>query len=281
MSFFSNLLGYVLNFIYSLVNNYGISIILFTILIKIVLLPMSIKQQKTLKKTEKIQEEVKKIQEKYGKGNQEKINQEVMALYQKENMNPLGGCFSSIIQIVLVLAMFFLVRDPLTHMKKVDAQEIEKYKQVVIEQGTPLSQTYPEISIMKYVKENNMVDSNLYINTDFFGLDLSQVPQENLKDYKVYIIPVLYVISSFISIKITTKKMGQNKESDNKNEKETENQMLQMNSSMTWFMPIMAVTISFVAPLGLALYWLVNNLLMIAEKILMNKFMKTEGEENA
>jgi len=276
MSFFSNLLGYVLNFIYSLINNYGIAIILFTILIKIILLPMSIKQQKTLKKTEKIQAEVKKIQEKYGKGNQEKINQEVMALYQKENMNPLGGCFGSIIQIVLLLAMFLLVRDPLTYMKKADAEEINRYKQLVVEQGTSMSQTYPEISIIRYVKENNILDSNLYINTNFFGLDLSQVPKENSRDYKVYIIPVLYVISSFISIKFTTKKTEEVKEKDC-NKKETEEQIPQMNSTMTWFIPIMAVTISFVAPLGLALYWLVNNILTIFERVFADKMLKDEN----
>ena len=276
MSFFSNLLGYVLNFIYSLINNYGIAIILFTILIKIILLPMSIKQQKTLKKTEKIQAEVKKIQEKYGKGNQEKINQEVMALYQKENMNPLGGCFGSIIQIVLLLAMFLLVRDPLTYMKKADVEEINRYKQLVVEQGTSMSQTYPEISIIRYVKENNILDSNLYINTNFFGLDLSQVPKENSRDYKVYIIPVLYVISSFISIKFTTKKTEEVKEKDG-NKKETEEQIPQMNSTMTWFIPIMAVTISFVAPLGLALYWLVNNILTIFERVFADKMLKDEN----
>lgn len=276
MSFFSNLLGYILNFIYSLVNNYGIAIILFTVFIKVVLLPMSIKQQKTLKKTEKIQEETKKIQEKYGKGNQEKINQEVMALYQRENMNPLGGCFSSIIQIVLILAMFSLIRQPLTHMKKINSQEIEQYEKIVTEQGQKISQTYPEISIIKYVKENNIKESNFYINTEFFGLDLSQVPQENNKDYKVYIIPAMYVISSFISIKITTKK--KNEQNENKEKEENQNQMAQVSNSMNWFIPIMAVSISLVAPLGLALYWLVNNILTILERIFIDNFMKEENK---
>ena len=79
--------GYVLNFIYELVKNYGLAIILFSILIKLVMLPLSIKQQKTMKKSMKLQEKTKEIQEKY-KGNQEKINQEMIELYKRENASP-------------------------------------------------------------------------------------------------------------------------------------------------------------------------------------------------
>ena len=105
INFFSNMFGYVLNFIYSLVNNYGLAIILFSIILKIVLLPLSIKQQKTTKKTEKIQKESKIIQEKY-KNNPEKMNKEIMDLYKRENISPFGGCFTAIIQLILILAMF-------------------------------------------------------------------------------------------------------------------------------------------------------------------------------
>ena len=81
----ANILGYLLNFIYNLVNNYGLSIIIFTILVKIIILPISIKQQKTMKKSAKIQSELKAIQEKY-KNDQERANKEMMSLYKKNNM---------------------------------------------------------------------------------------------------------------------------------------------------------------------------------------------------
>ena len=87
IEFFANIFGYVLNFIYNIIQNYGLAIILFSILIKLVLLPLSIKQQKTMKKSAKIQEEVKAIQDKY-KNNPEKLNQETLALYKRENMSP-------------------------------------------------------------------------------------------------------------------------------------------------------------------------------------------------
>lgn len=90
--FFANIFGYILNFIYGIVNNYGLAIILFTILLKLVMLPISIKQQKTLKKSTKIQQQVREIQEKY-KNDPTRMNQEVIDLYKKENMSPFSRMF--------------------------------------------------------------------------------------------------------------------------------------------------------------------------------------------
>ena len=86
-NFCANIFGYILNFIYGIVNNYGLAIILFTILLKLIILPISIKQQKTMKKSSKIQVKVKEIQDKY-KNDPVRMNQEVMNLYKEENMSP-------------------------------------------------------------------------------------------------------------------------------------------------------------------------------------------------
>ena len=147
MDFFSNIFGYALNIIYEIVKNYGLAIILFSILLKLLLLPLTIKQQKTLKKSQKLQVKLKEIQDKYS-NNPEKLNQEMMDLYKRENMSPFSGCLSSILQIILLLAMFYLVSKPLTYMKKVDSEEINTYKEAIVqEQGeNSVSTTYPEIS---------------------------------------------------------------------------------------------------------------------------------------
>ena len=136
ISFFSNIFGYVLNWIYFLVQNYGLAIILFSILVKILMLPLSIKQHKTLKKNEKVQNEMKILQVKH-KGNPEKLNQELMELYKREKINPLSGCFSVIIQFILILSMFYLVRSPLTYMKKIDSAKIEQQITEVKEKNYP------------------------------------------------------------------------------------------------------------------------------------------------
>ena len=125
-NFIANIFGYLLNFLYIFLNNYGLAIIIFSILVKLILLPLTIKQQKTMEKTTKMQEELKSLQFKY-KNDQEKLNQEMMELYKRENMSPFSGCLSSIAQIILILAVFYLVRSPLTYMKKVDINIIEEY----------------------------------------------------------------------------------------------------------------------------------------------------------
>ena len=266
----ANVLGYLLNFIYNLVTNYGLAIIIFTILIKIILIPISIKQQKTMKKSAKMQGEIKAIQEKY-KNDQERANQEMMSLYKKNNMSPFSGCLSSIIQIILLLSVFYLVRSPLTYMKKVDLELVDKYKDEL-----SVKSNYPEVQV---IKEKGPEDERVYLNMNFLGLDLSNVPSANFKDYKVYIIPVLYVISSIVSMKLTLNMQGKKKEKTEADEKEEISAMPDMGKSMSYMMPIMAVSISLVAPLGLGLYWLVNNILMIVERILLNKFIKDEEEE--
>jgi len=314
MASISSLFGYILNFIYNVVQNYGLAIIIFSVLIKLILLPLSIKQQKTMKKTSKIQVKVKEIQEKY-KNDQMKMNQEIMDLYKKENLSPFSGCLSSIIQIILLLAMFMLVRNPLTYMLKTDNNVVSKVQSYIQQESeeSSISQSYPQISILKYVSKNQdkVIDisdsseeneeenikeevnlNDLYINMNFIGLDLSNIPRENWNEPTVFIIPVLYVITTMISMKITTKMTSGNNENKetskikneekNEQEKEQDPQEMadQMNRSMSWFMPLMSVSISIIAPLGLALYWLVNNILMICERLILNKILKSEEEKN-
>ena len=289
--FFANIFGYVLNIINNFVGNYGLAIILFTLFIKLIMLPLSIKQQRTMKKSSELQEKMKVLQFKY-KNDPEKLNREMMDLYKKENMSPFSGCLSTIIQFILLISIFYMVRCPLTYMEKIDKTQIESYVQQLKDDGMPVNQAYSEIDIIRevdYLKEKFPEDENLEkinLNMNFCGLDLSKIPQQNLGDWTVYIIPVLYIISTFISMRITTSMQNKDKKKDdviditeNKREKEEERNemedaMAQSNKMMSWMMPIMSVSISLVAPLGLALYWLVNNILMIGERLVLNKIIK-------
>ena len=273
LNFIANIFGYLLNFLYNLLNNYGFAIIIFSILVKLLLLPLTIKQQKTMEKTTKMQEEMKALQFKY-KNDQEKLNKEMMDLYKRENMSPFSGCLSSIAQIILILAVFYLVRSPLTYMKKVDTDIIDDYKSK-LETKT----NYPEVEIIKEFSNENEV---VYVNMNFLGLDLSSVPSTNLTDYKNLVIPFLYVISSIISTKMTMKMQNKNNSTNKKEEgqeESMEDMMQGTTKTMSYMMPVMAFSISLVAPLGLALYWLMSNILMILERVFINKFMKIKEEE--
>lgn len=324
IAFFANLFGYVLNFIYNVVKNYGVAIIIFSILVKVLMIPISLKQQKTMKKSAKIQAKMKEIQFKY-KNNPEQLNQATMELYKSENMSPFSGCFSAIVQIVLLFAVFYLVRSPLTYMKKIDENVINKYSKIIRENDLSTNSAYPQIEILRELdnvkelknketpveanegnessEEQQQVDekikdlseindeelNNLYINMDFLGLNLAQVPTKS-SDWKAYIIPILYVITAVISLRVANstqlkdKKVSKEEQEENKDEKaltkpeDDFDPMAQMNKNMNMMFPVMYLAVALIAPLGLALYWLMNSLLMIIEKLILNKLLKDEEE---
>ncbi len=276
----SNFFGYILNWLYNVVGqNYGVAIILFTILIRVVLLPITIKQQKSMKKTTELQSKIKEIQFKY-KNNQEQMQKEIMDLYKRENVSPFSGCLSAILQLVIILSVFWLISKPLTYMKKIDSGIIENYKNEIIQEneGKKISNYY-EIEI---IDKKSAQDDSIRINMNFLGLDLSKVPSQNMNDYKVYIIPALYIVSSVFSMRLMTNKKKTKRKAlgDGTDKTSGEQDMTeQMTKSMSMITPIMAVSIAFIAPLGLALYWFVSNLLMIIERIAITKYVDSKEDK--
>ncbi len=333
MGAIASLLGYVLNFIYNFVQNYGWAIIIFSVLLRLVLLPFTIKQQKTMKKTAKVQEEMKSLQVKY-KNDPEKLNRETIELYRREKVSPFSGCISAILQLLIFLSVFYLVSRPLTYMKNLDKvkyaeqdvvqekvtnqedvvenieenDETETNQNVVNEENTDNSNlsvveyyqedlkknnngqrsSYVEIEIINKYREQ---DDRVNINMNFLGLDLSKIPMQNLNDFKVYIIPLLYIITTFINIKLSmalTQKENKKKEKEviekkvsKDGEETTEEQiesMQQMTSSMNYMMPIMSIAIAIIAPLGLSLYWFISNSLQLLERVIINRIFKEKEE---
>ena len=289
MGVISNIFGFVLNHIYLLVQNYGLAIILFSVLLKIVLLPLSINEQVTRRKTAKIQGQAREIEKKY-KNDPQRKHQEVMALWKREKFNPLLGCMGPLVQMVLILAIFFLVRNPLTYMRNIDAYEIEEFREVVIaaEGEDFIDGRFAEVSLVRYARSQGYTDSPFYINMDFLGLDLSNVPSEDWANPAVHIIPGLVVLATSVSMKLTmsmNQKKQVNKEivldKDGNPEKQEPDLTQQMSRNMMWMMPIMMIIVCFNAPLGLSLYWLLNSILMITVILILNKvlFSKEDKEE--
>lgn len=291
IAFLAGIFGYLLNLIYGVVNNYGLAIILFTIAVQIILLPFSIKQQKTMIKNNKIQAKVKELQEKY-KNDQVRLGQETMDLYKAEKMSPCSGCLGSILQLILFVSIFYLVRQPLTYMERLDADKINQYveKYQISQQSN-----YKEIDIIREAKKAG--DDSISIDMNFLGIDLSNVPSRNWGDPTVYIIPGLYVISSIISMRITMnagkKKLTKEEKEEEERKKREKKALIKaddddddfdtveaMNKQMMFMMPIMAVSVALVAPLGLALYWLINNISSTIQRMIINRFVKSKEEEN-
>lgn len=193
-------------------------------------------------------------------------------------------------------------------MKRINPELIEKYTVEMKESGYNQNNSYVQIAVLDYAQtkyqelstqlEQEDVENReeletkrdeynqLRLNMEFLGLDLSKVPTQSLNDWKVYIIPVLYVITSIISIKITTATQNKKKEKElivkegENKEEDPMDQMQQMNKSMMYMTPVMSVMIACIAPLGLALYWLISNILMIIERLVINKVMESKEEKN-
>ena len=308
MGFISEIFGYLLDWLYNVFNNYGIAILIFSVILRVILIPITIKQQKSMKKSAKLQAEMSEIQKKY-KNNPEKLIQETIELYKREKMSPFSGCLSSILQIIIIFSVFWLVSQPLTYMKKIDKDLIEKYSNEMKESGYNANNSYIQIATIDYaetkyqeiekqleqedvehkeeLKQKQDDYNKLRLNMEFLGIDLSKVPTQSLNDWRVYVIPVLYVLTSIASIKITTatqknkqkKSIVVSEDGENNEEVDPTEQMQQMSNSMMYMMPVMSVMIAIVAPLGLALYWLMSNILMIIERLVINKIMKKDNDE--
>lgn len=306
INFFANIFGYVLNFLYNLVGNYGLAIILFSLFLRILVLPVTISQQKSMDKSSKMQAELNKLQVKY-KGNPEELNKATMELYKKEKFNPASGCLSSILVLIIFVTVFYVVRSPLTYMRKVDKDTIQNYTNQVVEEAKSEGKnvSYPEMEIIsRFEKEDERVN----INMNFLGLNLSDVPSRNYKDVKSLIIPILYVASTFLSMQVSTRlNMTEEQKEKERKRKEIEKlrkaqakdpttkqimettesaedqmeDMAQLTKNMNMMMPIISISIAIVAPLGLSLYWLTSNILQLAERFFMKGIEKAKSKKEA
>jgi len=108
-------LGYILHYIYTVVPSYGLAIILFTLLVKLALLPLTLKQMRSTKEMSKIQPELKKLQEKY-KNDKDTLNIKTMELYKEHKINPFAGCLPLLVQFPIIIGLFTVLKDPLNYV---------------------------------------------------------------------------------------------------------------------------------------------------------------------
>ena len=266
MDFIANLLGSILNVLYGICGNFGIAIILFTIIIKLCLLPLNIKQQKSIKNMAKVQPKLLALQEKY-KDNQELYAQEVMKFQKEENFNPFTGCLIALIQIPIILGMFYIVSKPLTYMVKMEPEQIQTIKQELQIEDTSGMYSYDEIEI---IKRSDKVD----IDLDFMGINLGDIPAKNPANYALLIIPILSVVITVLSVLIT-KRMNDSFNKDNPQYQETQKSMNMLN----YVLPVMSGYIAYQVPLGLGLYWLFSNLVQTAISVGMMIYFNNEEKK--
>lgn len=289
MGTIASLFGYVLEFWYNICQNYGVSIILFALTIKAIMFPLTLKQQKSMKKTQEMQPKLLALQEKY-KDNQEAMMVEYQKLLSENKFNPFGGCLLTFIQLPILLGVFYVAASPLTYMEKMEQTEIDKYvQQIVIDEGFSgdeqaflAAYEEPKKAVDEYKNINRyyelkIIKDNKLLNLDFFGINLGDIASENKSDFTLLIIPVLTTVFLYLSLYVvqadTNKQQKQVMKDADGNEIPMPNMMV-----MNFIMPLMSGYISYVVPQGMGLYWFTNSLIQIIIQIGMKEYLKrTEG----
>lgn len=259
----ASLLGTVIRFIYNIVGeNYGLSIIIFAIVTKFILFPVNLKQSKSMEEMKKISPMEQEIKKKY-KGDKEKIALETQKLYSEHKINPLGGCLPALIQLPIIIAMFYIVKQPLTYIKQMPKKEIAPYVQEMMNTKDKISNT----DLRNY--EILVASKNKLLDMKFLGINFGDIPSnvfnkkiENKPSYYTLIVPVISLVLSIIQTKITLK--SSNVTDEQKEQQKTLNTM----------MPLLSAYISYIMPLALGVYWLVGNVCQIVIQQIINKIIK-------
>ncbi|HPU41922.1 MAG TPA: YidC/Oxa1 family membrane protein insertase [Acetivibrio clariflavus] len=275
-SFIPKFLGIILNFIYQNLafKNYGLAIILFTVFVKLLLLPLTIKQIKSTAKMQELQPIIQDLQRKY-KNDPSKLNEELMKLYTEHKYNPASGCLPLLVQLPILFSLIYVIGQPLTYMFGYSKEEIASY----------LSSVPAENAISGFYAQLGAVNYHNILNMKFFGLDLGLVPTLNTKilfgpNMAIYlpllILPILSVTSTILSNKLMMMSTMR-KNDDNKNDK-SQDVAVAMNRNMAIIAPLMTLWVSFQFPAGLGLYWFTSNVFQIFQQLYINKYIVNKKE---
>ncbi|MBQ3022301.1 MAG: YidC/Oxa1 family membrane protein insertase [Clostridia bacterium] len=263
-------LAFIIRPIYNLIQNYGLTLIIVTILIRLITIPLTVMSQKSVAKTQLIQPEMMKIQEKY-KNDKNKQSIELQKLYQKHNVNPLGGCLPLIVQMFVLFGFIGVIYNPLEYILQLSKEQISAISQAV---GATKSTYQVTLCGMQGVAEQIKELGLTPINFNFYGIDLTRILKGNEKDLMMWIFPVLAVVATYISGYITKKQTPQPAPSKN-GEVEPPN----MANSMMTIMPIMTAIFTYTMPAGMSLYWFVSTAFQILQQTLINKIINKKVKE--
>jgi len=273
-------LAYILRLCYMLVNNYGIAILMFAFISKLLLLPLAVKGEKNKLVMAKFQPKMNALQAKY-KGNTKdpKYNEDLQKLYQAEGYNPMSGCLPMLIQLPLMLGLYNAIRNPLTYINDIPKSVVTK----IIELLNALPQ-YAEpnhlmesnqIFVAKAISENQSVVQHLLpqafenIKMTFFGLNMGEKPIFGLDP--TVLIPILSGITSLI-ITIVSQQVNKKTAVQSPDAKKSN------PNALLYTMPLISVWIGYGFPLGIGIYWIFSNILTLIQTILLAVFIKAPKE---
>lgn len=293
-------LGFIISTIYSLVQNYGLSILLFTVVVKIILMPLQAKSQKAMKKQQKIQPIVAELQKKYA-NDQQKLQAEMMKVYKENGVSMTGGCLPLLIQFPILIGLYSVIRRPITYIKGVsfaDTLAMERVKTVIAQ----MTEKFPDIigklatASPEQMQKNYQIqlstwadklglDYGWHINFKFLGLDLSGVPSaaftaisrgdfSDIGTVLLILIPIFAIFTTWLSMR-QSQKLTQNP-----NVKQNDDDPSQsMSKSMNMMMPIMTGFFTFSLPSGIGIYWIISSVMQIIQQYALDKYLNEKEDD--
>lgn len=299
LDYIAHPLGQFLYFVYNTLafHNYGFAIIIFTVVVKLALLPLTLKQYKSTSKMQVIQPQIQEIQKRY-KNDKEKLNQEMMKVYQENNVNPAGGCLPLLIQMPILISLYWVIVQPLKFMLGKTQDQINKIVDAAtaarqalggsINQNAMLG-TIKELSSLNFFNEHReyldkvsgLLDIKELINFNFLGLRLGEIATYDMNklfgaESHIYLplllLPIIGVVTTFLSTKLSMPKT-------NPNSSGSQNAMASsMTNSMMYIGPIMTLIFSFQLPAGVVLYWIAGYVFQIFQQLYINKHILKKDE---
>ena len=293
--------AWLVRLFYNLTNSYGVALILFTLVIKLIMLPFQMKSKKSMMRMSRVSGQMQELQKRYAK-NQAKLQEEMQKLYEEEGVNPMSGCLWSFLPLPILMALYSIIRQPITHFMMLSKDVLQTVVQSVADAGVDLTNivmmdkatgapalkdglyqmaAYGQINLVKAVQEMGLStpDGWFNVNYKFLGLDLTATPWEYVKSFTftwavigVILIPILAGLSQFVFSKLTMKTQPQADAAGGASMK-----------SMMYMMPLFSVYIAFIMPAALGVYWIAQSVFSLIQEAILNKTFsaKLSEEEEA
>ena len=286
--------AWLVRLFYTLTGSYGLAIILFTLVVKLIMLPFQVKSKKSMMRMNRMNGKIQEIQKKYA-NNQAKMGEEMQKLYAEEGVSPMSGCLWSFLPLPILLALYSIMRQPITHLmmiskdtaaglvEKAAAAGVDITNIATIKDGVTQFTAYGQINLVKAITSQapevvEGLDKWIHLDFGFIGLDLAANPSSIFGNFHfdwptigLILIPILaggfQLLMSIYTMK-SQPQQGANGAS---------------MKGMMYMMPLMSVYIAFIMPAALGIYWIAQSVFSLIQEVIMTKFFnkKLEEEENA
>ena len=286
--------AWLVRLFYTLTGSYGLAIILFTLVVKLIMLPFQVKSKKSMMRMNRMNGKIQEIQKKYA-NNQAKMGEEMQKRYAEEGVSPMSGCLWSFLPLPILLALYSIMRQPITHLmmiskdtaaglvEKAAAAGVDITNIATIKDGVTQFTAYGQINLVKAITSQapevvDGLDKWIHLDFSFIGLDLAATPTSVFGSFSfswavigLILIPILaggfQLLMSIYTMR-TQPQQGANGAS---------------MKGMMYMMPLMSVYIAFIMPAALGIYWIAQSVFSLIQEVIMTKFFnkKLEEEENA